>query len=199
MALDPSLAGAFIDGGIRHRLLGVRVRPFSLWHLLLLQTLDSPFLRKGEVGLHELRTAIGICRLPFGDSRVRRPRLGPTALFRLCRKGGLHRSVCDFLAYTADYIHKPEYSIRPPKRLAGSSLGGGSAPEIFKLAADVIGWTCWPEAYVWEMPPGRAQWYRTMAFKAIGADVDFTTPEDREFEAAMKRAGLKPKQMPTDG
>jgi hypothetical protein len=52
---------------------------------------------------------------------------------------------------------------------------------------------------VWNLPPGRAQWYRTMALKAIGADVDFTTQEDREFEAAMKRAGLKPKQMPTDG
>ena len=94
---------------------------------------------------------------------MRRPRLGLTALFRLCRKGGLHRAVCDYLSYTADYIHKLEYSIRPPKRLAGSSLAGGSAPEIFKLATDVIGWTGWPEAYVWDLPPGRTQWYRTMA------------------------------------
>ena len=92
-------------------------------------------------------------RLRSLNSRVRRPRLGPTALFRLCRKSGLQRAVCDFLAFTVDYLRKPENSIRPPKRLAGASLGGGSAPEIIKLAADVIGWTCWSEAYVPSVVP----------------------------------------------
>ncbi|MEA3208370.1 MAG: hypothetical protein QOE70_1427 [Chthoniobacter sp.] len=196
MCLDPSLAGAFIDGGIRHRLLGVPVFRFSLWHLLLLQALDSPFLRHGEVGLFELRTAVGVCRLRFGQSRVRRPWLGPLTLARLCRKGGLRREVCEFLSYTADYLYKPEYSIRAPRLPPGASTGPQSngAPEILKLAGDIIGWSQWPEAYVWELPPGRAHWYRALAQRAMGADVDFVTPEDREFNEAMKRAGLKPRQ-----
>jgi hypothetical protein len=187
--LDPSLAGAFIDGGVSHRLLGVRLRPFSLWHLLLLQTLDSPFLRKGQVGLHDLRTAIGICRLRFGQSRVRRPSLG---LVLLCRKGAFHDAVCDFLSYTGGYLYKPDYSIVPSKYSTPGKVSG--APEIFRLASDVIGWSHWTEDHVWNMAPGRAQWYRSSALRAIGADVDFVSQADRDFEAAMKAAGLKPKQ-----
>ena len=204
MALDPSLAGAFIDGGLEHRVLGVPVRPFCLWHVLLLQALDSPFLRHGEVGLFELRTAIGICRLRFGQSRVRRPFLGPRALWRLCRRGGLRREVKEFLGYTADYIYKPEYSVREPKLPAGSSprIPSHSAPEIIRLVGDVVGWSHWPEAYVWELPPSRAHWYRAMALRAAGIDVDFMSDEDRAFNDAMKAAGLKPKgapEPPTNG
>ncbi|MEA3210983.1 MAG: hypothetical protein QOE70_4040 [Chthoniobacter sp.] len=191
--LDPSLAGAFIDGGHQARVLGVRLRRFSLWHVLLMQTLDSPFLREGGVSLHDLRTAIGLCRLRFEDSQIRRPWIGPISLLKLCRRGGLHREVLRFIAYTADYVHKPEYSVRPPKLPPGATITmpGAGAPEIFKLASDVIGWSHWPEAHVWEMSPGRAHWYRTMKLQAQGADVDFMTPEDRAFDAGMKAAGLK--------
>lgn len=202
MALDPSLAAAFIDGGQRPRFFGVRLRRFSLWHLFLLQAIDSPFVRLGEVTLFDLLTAVGICRLRFDDSRIVRPRVGLVSGFRLARKDGLRREVVRFLNYTGDYLQKPEYCIHPrevpgappaPKRIA--------APELLTLTADIMGWCHAPERWVWELPPGRAYWYRSMAQRHMGADVDFLDDEERDFQDQMEAAGLKShrKGGPTHG
>lgn len=196
--LEPSLAAAFIDGSrgdgfSPHRFVGCRLRRFSLWHLFLLQTIASPFVRLGDVTLWDLLTAVGICRLRFDDSRIVRPWLGPVTLCRLARKGGLHREVMRFLAYTGDYLQKPEYCIHT-REVQGSapSPQRSSAPELLTLAADIMGWCRAPERWVWELPPGRAYWYRSMAQRALGADVDFMNEEERAFQDQMEAAGMKP-------
>lgn len=196
--MEPSLAASFIDGTrgdgwSSHRFFGGRLRRFSLWHLFLLQSLGSPFVQLGEVSLFDLRTAAGVCRLRFDDSRIVRPWLGPVSLAQLCRKGGLKSEVVRFLSYTGDYLQKPEYCIHSrelpaakaaPKRIA--------APELLTLVADIMGWCHRPERWVWELPPGRAYWYRSMAQRALGADVDFLDDEERAFQDAMEKAGMKP-------
>lgn len=200
MGLEPSLAASFIDGTrgdgwSPHRFFGVRLRRFSLWHLFLLQSIDSPFVRLGDVGLFDLLTAVGICRLRFDDSLIRRPRMGLPGWWKLARKDGLRREVMRFLAYTGDYFQKPEYCIhtrevpgvaKPPPRT--------SAPELIMLAADVMGWCRGSERWVWELPPGRAYWYRSMAQRASGADVDFMDDEERDFQEQMWAAGLRPQK-----
>jgi hypothetical protein len=190
MALERPLASAFIDGGVRQRCLGVTMRRFSLWHLFLLRACDSPLVRLGHVELHDLQNAVGICRLRFPDSRIRRPRLAPWVLWRLCRKGGLGREVSRFVDYTGDYLSKPQYAVRPQEGAKPST--SKPAPELILVAGDVIGWTGWTDERVFNLPVGQAYWWQAMARRALGMDVDFETEHGRAFEAAMKEAGMKP-------
>ena len=43
------------------RIFGLRLRPFSLGHLLLLDRLGSPYVRGGNIGLDDLLLAVWIC------------------------------------------------------------------------------------------------------------------------------------------
>jgi len=186
VALDHKLGAAFIDGGVRHRLFGVTLRPFCLWHNYMLQAIDSPFIRKGDVTLFDLKTAVGACQLRFRDSRIRRP-------FWPLRVGhnGLRSGVDRMLQYYGDYLQRPDYSVHTKDNPDAMPSGPrGAAPESLQVAWDIIGWSSWPEAYVWEMPIGAAYVYQAAALRARGVDLDFMTPKEREFQAAMK-AGEK--------
>ena len=183
MPLDPKLGAAFIDGGVSHRVLGVKLRPFCLWHLYLLQAIDSPFIRKGDVTLFDLKTAVGICRLRFRDSRIKRPFYLPW------RRDHLRRNVDRMLDYVGDYLQRPDYSVHVKENPnAGPTGSRGAAPESLQVAWDLIGWSGWPEAYVWEMPIGAAFAHQAGVLRSRGADLDFMTDKERAFQAAMKAA-----------
>ena len=182
MALDRKLGAAFIDGGVRHRIIGVNLRPFCLWHLYLLQAIDSPFIRKGDVELFDLKTAVGVCRLRFRDSRIKRP------FFPLSQKR-LPVLVTDMLTYIGDYLQRPDYSIHQEDNATAAPAGvRGAPPESLQVAWDIIGWSGWDERYVWEMPIGAAFVHQAGALRARGADLDFMTPKERDFQAKMKAA-----------
>lgn len=189
MALDHKLGAAFIDGGVKHRILGATLRPFCLWHLYLLQAIDSPFVRKGDVTLFDLKTAVGICRLRFRDSKIRRPFF----YFQL-RHHSLRRDVDRMLLYIGDYLQRPDYSVHikesPDATPAGSR---GAPPESLQVAWDILGWSSFDEAYVWEMPIGAAYAHQAGALRARGADLDFMTDKERKFQADMKAAQEKAK------
>ena len=204
MAVDATLAAAFIDGhsAAPRWLLGVRVRRLCLWHRLLLNTVDSPLMRQGRVAFRDLRTAVGICRLRFGDSRIRKPWLVPTCIYAgallralFSRSAGdelnplqqaLTKQVDAFLEYAGDYLQTPIYAVVPsPARHGCSSESRASAPDEIEHVSDLIRWSHWPESYVWELPIGRANWYRVLARRAAGMDVDFVTAEDRTFQEQL--------------
>ena len=201
MAVDPLLAAAFIDGrsDAPRRLLGVRVRRLCLWHRLLLNAVDSPLMRQGRVTFRDLRTAAGICRLRFGDSRIRRPWLVPAciyagamlrAIFETQQPDALNplqraltRQVDAFLEYAGDYLQTPAYAVVPaPMRPGCSAESRASAPDEIEHVSDLIRWSHWPESYIWELPIGRANWYRVLARRAAGVDVDFVTSDDKAFQ-----------------
>jgi len=182
---DHKFLEAFIDDDA-HRILGRRLRPFCLWHLLLLQTLDSPFLRKGRVELFDLQTAAAVCSTRFRDCKLRRPRIGPINLWRIVYRDGFNKGCAAFLAYVGDYLQRPEFSIIPPKEGGGSRGQRGRPPEVLRVVADIIAWAHWPEAFVWEMPIGAAYWYQAMSYQDKGADVDFMTESEREYQRQLK-------------
>lgn len=209
MAVDPKLAAAFIDCGAGdyapQRLLGVRVRRLCLWHRLLLNTLESPFMCQGRVTFRDLRIAVGVCRLGFGDSVVRKPWLVPAIIWvwaLICNgltrgkpgrdgMGSFQRMLSvqcgHFLKYTSDYLQAPLYAVIPPTvspSASAAQIRGSTADEL-EHAATLIGWTHWPERYVWELPLGRANWYRVLAQRAAGADIDFTTLKERELQEQL--------------
>src|SRR5262245_44049341 len=100
----------------------------------MLQAVDSPFIRAGDVTWFDLRTALGICMLGFGDSVVRKPWL----LLRGRKR--LQRAVDAFLGYSNVYLQRPEYSIVPPETKGTPQARFRSAPQILLTASDIIGW-----------------------------------------------------------
>jgi hypothetical protein len=176
MAVDPKIGAAFIDGGIVHRIGFRRLLPFSLWHLFMLQAIDSPFVHKGEVRRFDLRVAVGVCSLRYPDSRIRRPRYVGRDLRMGVRK---------FLHYVGDYLSKPEYVViprdgttPPPPR--------GSAPETLQIVWDVLDFTHWEEEKVWNLPAGKGFAYQAGAMRSKGLDMDFMTPEERAYQDALE-------------
>jgi len=207
MALDPILLGALIDGSTDGKwatvkIMGVRVRRFTLWHKFLLKAVDSPFMSSGKpVAQWDLDTAIGICRLEYPNSNIIRPRLA-RARFKLgvigkalfTRKkptegednvvqAAFREHVKDFLTYTADYLQKPEYAVIPFETSGPMKpqTPRGRPPEEIEQIADLVAWSHWDDAKVWNLPIGYANWLQAMALKAAGADLDFTTDSEREF------------------
>jgi hypothetical protein len=167
------------------RVLGRRLRKFCLWHQLLLKAIDSPFLRKGDVTRFDLRTAVGICRLRFGDSRVRRP------ITPLLTRRRFQREVLNFLSYAGDYISEPEFVVEESTS-STPVKPRGAPPEPLRVACDVMSYLHVSEVRAWEMPLALAKWYSLMANRAAGAPIDFITTRDKEFQEQMRKKGIAP-------
>lgn len=208
MGLDPKFAAAFIDGerGLHTsgtRILGVSLRKFCLWHRLLLRAIDSPFLvKKSMVTMLDLRRAVGICRLRYGDSDIVLPKLIPA----LISSGVILRSLltpratlrkkesawhlairrqCEaFLEYTGSYLQAPEYTIIPPKQGGTPTMPRGRAPEELEHIGDLIRFG-FDEVRAWEMCIGAANWWRAIAQRAAGNDVDFVTLAEKQHQATI--------------
>lgn len=212
--MDQVVAAAFIDGSrspvySNHRILGVRLRKFCLWHRWLLNTIDSPFMRKGPVTMFDLRTAVGICRLSYQETYVRRPWLTPILIYAKalcaslwCRKPGpcpsdpegkqnhlqrtLQKRADAFLKYTSDYLQDPEYAIIPPEHGPKyvPQTPRGRFDDCIEHIGELIAFGI-PERCAWEMPIGRARVYRIIARRVAGNDVDVTTPEELAFRKTV--------------
>lgn len=185
MAFDPVFASAYIDNGTRHKVLGVRLRPFSAWHLFLLQVVESPFLNSGQVYLYHLRRAVGICRLRFPVSRPR-----PPLYLRVMTQKRLHSEVSKFLLYTEDYIQKPDYTIVPfdlgiRERPAIPRIT--RPPDVIQLVFDAAQGANVSIQDAWNMPIGQAYISQAMYFQQKGVLVDFMDEKEREFQADLKK------------
>ena len=187
---DSKIAAAFIDNvsveSQRHRILGVRLRPFSLWHHFLLQACESPFIKKGNVTLRDLKTAIGICRLRFGQSKVIRPFWPPIA-----PRKKLERDVAKFLSYVGDYLNRPDYVISETRSAEEKPKKRNNPPPESVQAAFEAAWgaNC-KVAEAWDMPIGQAYMAQAMYYRHAGAPVDFMDDGERKFQAEMKAAGI---------
>ena len=213
---DLSYIGALIDGSdgkgwSERKVLGKRLRPFCVWHRAMLDAVKSPFLTNGDKTLRDVCIAVAICRTRFGQSNLRKPWLIPcliwlkTLLWALLphRKkeygpedprslNPMQRAILkhsnDFLEYCGDYLQRPKATIIPPESNGSSPrVPRGHAPEEIAHAADLMHWGI-PETRAWEMPLGLANWYRIMAIKSTGADVDFMDSEEQQFTESLPPA-----------
>lgn len=188
MAIDTAFAAAYIDNGKRYRILGRRLRPLSLWHLLLLQVLDSPFITGGNISLFDLKTAIGICSLRFRNSNIKRPWF-PRFLTPL----GLRRNYTLFIEYVEDFLSKPEYTVVPwdTKTSGPAPVPLTPPPHIVATAFNVAHGARVSIQEAWDMPIGEAYIAEAMYMRAQGAQLDFMNDEERKFQEEMKAAGVK--------
>jgi hypothetical protein len=183
VAFDPIFAAAYIDGGIAHKVLGARLRPFCAWHLYQLQIIDSPFLSSGQVFLYHLRRAVGICRLQFPNSRTRLP-IFPLVI----NQAKLEREVEKFLAYVGTYLQRPEYNIIQPDEFNRGRRPAripANAPEPVQLAFDAAHGANISLADAWNLPIGQAYIAQAMQMRRQGLMVDFMNEKERDFQESI--------------
>jgi hypothetical protein len=192
VALERRFAAAFIDNDTKHRILGRRLKPFSLWHRHLLDAIHSPFLYGDELRFWDMREAVGICSLSFPHSKVRRPWIIPFLCFfvlgfpRSQWTRFLKRTRDKLLDYFGDYISRPEYTIKGPEVPPGPVLG--PIPEGFIVVCDVISFLKCSEKEAWDLPVARAYWYQMGSYRAQKEQIDFMTEDERKFQADVKAA-----------
>jgi hypothetical protein len=189
VALDPAFSEAFLHRLARnsewsaHRVLGRRLRPFSLWHLLLLSEVESPLIQAAPIAAHDLVVGVELCRCVYPAST-----LGGRSLWRRILNawhiagGGLSRQVERFRAYREDFESPPDYSIVPPERSSGTTRG--QPPLLFQLLVATIKVARCGRQEAWGVSPGEAAWYRAEWLKERGCDVDF-------IDAAVKAEQVK--------
>jgi len=180
--------------------MGRKLRPFSLWHLVVLSGLDSPLVREGarkpgpkgvEVTPRDLKLAASVCALRYpewrGDARLS----AWDRIWRLSHREGWLRELRSWAAYREDFASYPDFDVQEPHRSAAVKsavpirLNPPPGP-VWKvtLVASTLGM---PPDQVWDLPIGVVEWYAACARRLRGELVDFTTEAHREFREEFKR------------
>ena len=192
--VDDSFAEAVVHSRT-HRVLGFKLKPFSLWHAANLDFVESPFAgHKKPVNIAALYVAARICQLKhprvYHRGRFERAIEWSTFLrFKAIkrRKGRIvafpfMNELGKFSAYLRDYAARPEYMagedsvpVRTPWYLFEAA--------VFKHYNPRMTWS-----QCWDFPVGEAGWYNAAMHEAHGNKIELVTPEYRK---AFRQAGLE--------
>lgn len=186
-------------GHTEHRVMGRRLRRFTLRHRFWLEALKSPLVSGGEATMMDLELATRICALPFDELETGVPRMierGPRRrdklgyLLRVFRRR-VAREYADFQAYLLDHGCPPAVyggGVEECGTPGGEEIASSSVlPGLLGLVSGLIrcGWSD-PEK-VWSLSPGEAEWYLTAGLLHRGVDVKVKTPHDEQFEAHIAK------------
>jgi hypothetical protein len=151
---------------------------------MLMQAVYSPFLYSGNVKLWDLKTAIGICRLKYRQSKIRRPFFP-----RFVTKSFFKKEVDRFVEYIGDYSSNLDYNIIP------FDTGRNQKPEPRIVHPPNVVITAFDAAHgarvsiveAWNMPLGEAYIAQAMHFREQGSRVSFMDDAEREFQKELKK------------
>jgi len=168
------------------RILGVRLRPFSCWHVLCLDAFDSPYMQEGEPVTGDLLLALLIC-LDRRRDRLRSLKLFNASPVRRwlwavrCLLFNEQAAQVAFMQYVAEFTDSPAAWM--PK---GGSPSKASVPFgiVTTLAGHVSGIDL---DRAWDMPIGEALCYRACVAEENGANL--VGDDVDKAEAAWKEAG----------
>lgn len=201
MPADPVLSEAFIhrlppdftpdDPWSTHRVLGRFLRPFCLWHRLLLETIDSPLLEGRCTGPVDLRRAVAICRCRFREARVA-PERAPLDWWRLAGRG-YFAEVERFNEYLKDFNARPEYAVIEPDRPEGAGnrpcVPETPPPETLRLLGDATAFAKQAPERIWELPLSEAYYYQALyerdRLAGTGARQDWLNEEERQYQRQL--------------
>ncbi len=171
--LDELFAEAWINS--THRVLGLRLHPFSLWHRFQLAVIDSPVLAGTKVEPIDLERACRVCQLVYPE--VISPRIKWWSFrWRLAGRD-FQTEIQKLGAYFDDHWSIPKFV--PPIRKKGDMPESINhpPPEEIRIISAVLTMTGWSEEKVWNMPIGQAYWYAAGHWYQTGMELDFLTPE----------------------
>jgi len=162
---------------VPHRVLGKRLEPFCLLHVLWLEQLRSPLLLTSEtLKMADVELAALICSSRTSEeilTKIKEPR----RLWRFRNRfRDLTQEARNFLAYQDDYCALPEFA----------ETGGSyheRLPSLLLQAASLIKETGWTDEHVMTLPLGKVIWFNSaFAYLRTG---ETSVVSDRE-RAAME-------------
>lgn len=176
MALDEKFAEAFVNLE-QHKVLGYKLKPFSIWHRFLLEFFNSPLIGGDEkANISHILQAISICRVSYPDYPKKQSVFSKLNL--LCRSWDAEKQSKNFMNYIEDYASFPDLWNGESKEGSKSS----SAPETLSMTVQLIE-LGFSEHDSWNMAIGKAFWYTAISALLKGAEIDFVTQEEREMQA----------------
>lgn len=175
-----------------HRVLGYRLRPFSLYHQLVLDAIESPVIQGNvPISLIDLEIACRVCSTSFGGYR----RAGKRAGF--FRKLGfawriattsLGAELRKFDSYFGDYVALPErHGGGAPPSQDGKLYQDFPSPLSIASLLIEHGLDGGDRAKVWETPLGEAHWWSTAFLRLAGGENDLITEHDKEFIEGLRK------------
>lgn len=186
--MDLRFIKAFTESG-ETKLLGYRLRPFSMKHRMALHAIGSPFVTPEKpLTVLDLFVAVKIC----AEKSVRR-----LTFMDVCRMsyieanaGRLEQYVKDFHAYS-NVGNWPRFWERGRQQGASKSV-----PWILAVVSNLIA-NGWEEEAAWSLPESQAVWYHTAISIRNGNDVALLNDEDEDimnnFEQFAAEAKAKPR------
>jgi hypothetical protein len=175
VALDEAFAEAWLNNS--HKILGFRLKPFSLWHRFLLSITGSRVMESDDINIYDI---IGFCRICTNQYPRVRYKVRKLDQFLLLFHRQKSQVPAELEAYIKDYCAFPEFW---EKKQEGKSGGGAPEPLGSVVALMQMGFS---NNEAWDMPVGMAQYYTATYMQQQGGDIDFITPEEKEMFAAMK-------------
>ena len=174
-------------------LLGVRLRPLSVWHCWQLRSIESPFFDGGEYGVEDVCKAVMLCSLDRnGYSSVASDSNALAALYGFIAaeyialdKEGREEAVKAFVAYLDACTIAPEYW--------SADKGDGRADRIrcpfewHVVAALLKNRICQTEAEAWDYPMQRAQCWQAVIGEQAGSK-SYVDAVDRADMAKLNEA-----------
>jgi hypothetical protein len=179
-----------------HRIMGERLAPFSAWHELNLQLIDSPLLTGEPCSWGDLVAAVRVCVTRY-RSGCPTPDLAPRGLakwrwkWRMAR-GDLRRELAAFGRYLDDYYSPPKFWKNDHLRKEGELAAAERDREFDEILEGVCFlWhqTGAPLELIWNMPVGEARWYGAQIGKWVSQSQDrwIWTPTDEKAFGEHKR------------
>lgn len=150
------------------RIMGVKLRPFSAFHALLLLQFDSPFMREArDAKLGDLIFALNVLSSEWGDDVKKMVKCSLGLYLRLvfARKKTISQAMQKIGAHIDGYAECPEIWSKGDGKSSG-------VPWPFRIAATIIRhFPAFTEADGWNMGLSKAAGYRACFAEECGHDV----------------------------
>lgn len=174
-----------------HRVLGYRLRPFSLYHQMVLEAIGSPIMG-GEkmVTLIDLEIACRVCASGFNEYQKASRRPGFFGKARWAIKAlvsSLDDEIAAFDRYFTDYVALPETHGSQASSKGGKAYSEFPAPLSVAGCLMASGFEGGSREKIWMTPLGEAHWYCATFLRLEGVDLKLITEHDREFIEGFKR------------
>lgn len=173
-----------------HKVLGHRLRPFSLYHQLILEAISSPIMGgSGIVTLIDLEIACRICASDYNGYQDASRRIGWFGKLRWGIKAltrSLEKEAAKFDAYFSDFVALPETHGQGGSQ-EGKTYHEFPAPLSVAGCLMANGFESGRRKEIWMTPLGEAHWYCATFLRLDGADLNLITEHDREIMDGLRR------------
>ena len=176
---------------VPHTVLGKRLKPLCLLHLLWLYHIGSPLVNTAkETTLADLQTAVVICSSTTPEEILGKLKADGIRqrLWKLyTRKQPLEEQILKFIAYYTDYFSLPDFQ-------DSTETKDDKIPWLMLCASALVKNTGWDANTVWTMPVGQVIWYN-LSFGYITTG-ESNIVSDKQLEArrmleALQQGGSK--------